>query len=129
MEIPNGTGWALPELIEAAVRSHQPDVAREALQHLTKHTLEDSDWAMGLEARCRALVAEGDEAERWYAEAVARLARTPLRTELARAHLLYGEWLRREGRRVDAREQLTPAHEMFVGDGSRRRSPNGRAES
>jgi DNA-binding CsgD family transcriptional regulator len=114
MEIPNMTGWALPELIEAAVRSHEPDIARAALEHLTKHTLADSDWAMGLEARCRALVTEGGDAERRYAEAVARLGRTPLRTELARAHLLYGEWLRREGRRVDAREHLTYAYDMFV---------------
>jgi DNA-binding CsgD family transcriptional regulator len=118
MEIPNGTGWALPEVVEAAVRSHRPEAARDALEHLTEHTLEDSDWAMGLEARCRALVAEDAEADRWYAEAVARLARTPLRTERARTHLLYGEWLRREGRRVDAREQLAPALEMFAAMGA-----------
>jgi DNA-binding CsgD family transcriptional regulator len=118
MEIPNGTGWALPELVEAAVRSHQPDVARAAARDLARHTLPDSDWAMGLEARCRALVAEGAEADHRYAEAVTRLARTPLRTELARAHLLYGEWLRREGRRVDAREHLASAHDLFVAMGA-----------
>jgi DNA-binding CsgD family transcriptional regulator len=118
MEIPNGTGWALVEVIEAAARSRQPDVARQAMEQLPKHTLEDSDWAMGLEARSRALVSEGEEAERWYAEAVKRLARTPFRTELGRAHLLYGEWLRRQGRRVDARQQLTRAHEIFSAIGA-----------
>ena len=74
---------------------------------------------MGIEARSRALVTDGDEAERWYAEAVERLARTPFRTELARAHLLYGEWLRREGRRVDAREQLALRARHVLGDRSR----------
>jgi DNA-binding CsgD family transcriptional regulator len=118
MELPNGTGSALVEVIEAAVRNREPDVAREAMEQLPKHTFSDSDWAMGLEARSRALVAEGDEAERWYAEAVERLARTPFRTELARAHLVYGEWLRREGRRVDAREQLTRAYDMFSAIGA-----------
>jgi DNA-binding CsgD family transcriptional regulator len=113
MEIPNGTGWALPEVIEAAVRSRQPDVAREAMRQLPKHALDGSDWAMGIEARCRALLAGDEAAERWYAEAVERLARTPFRTELGRAHLLYGEWLRREGRRVDARRQLASAYDMF----------------
>jgi DNA-binding CsgD family transcriptional regulator len=93
-------------------------VAREAMEQLPKHTHEDSDWAMGVEARSRALVSEGDEAEHWYGEGVKRLARTPFRTELGRAHLLYGEWLRREGRRVDAREQLTRAYEMFSAIGA-----------
>jgi DNA-binding CsgD family transcriptional regulator/tetratricopeptide (TPR) repeat protein len=118
MEIPNGTGWALVELVEAAVRNRQPEAARVAIEQLPKHTLEDSDWAMGVQARSRALVSEGDEAEHWYADAVRRLARTPFRTELGRAHLLYGEWLRREGRRVDAREQLTRAYEMFSAMGA-----------
>ena len=113
MEIPNLTGWALPELIEAAVRNRQPDVAQNGMERLAKHTLSDSDWAAGVEARCRALVSEDEEAEQWYAEAIERLARTPVRIELARAHLLYGEWLRREGRRVDARQQLGTAYEMF----------------
>ena len=75
--------------------------------------LSDSDWAAGIEARCGALVNEGEEAEHGYAEANERLTRTSVRTELARAHLLYGEWLRREGRRVDARQQLGTAYEMF----------------
>ena len=113
MEFPNGTGWALAELIEAAARNRQPEVAREAMEQLAKHTLADSDWAVGIEARSRALVSEGEEAESWYAEGLKRLARTPYRTELARANLLYGEWLRREGRRVDARRELASAFEMF----------------
>lgn len=113
MEMPNGTGWALPEVVEAAVRNRRPDVARAAMAQLTKHTLDGSDWAEGIEARCRALVSEGESAERWYAEAVKRLSRTPFRPELARAHLLYGEWLRREGRRVDSRQQLQSAYDMF----------------
>jgi DNA-binding CsgD family transcriptional regulator len=118
MELPNGTGLALPEVIEAAVRSHRPDAAEKAIEQLPKHTLDSADWAMGVEARCRALVTEGEEAEAWYAVAVERLARTAIRTEAARAHLLYGEWLRREGRRVDAREQLASAYEMFSAMGA-----------
>jgi DNA-binding CsgD family transcriptional regulator len=118
MGLPNGTGSALVELIEAAVRSRQPEVAQEAMARLPEHTLEESDWAVGLEARSRALVTEGADAERWYVEAVDRLERTPLRTDIARAHLLYGEWLRREGRRIDARTQLASAHEMFEAMGA-----------
>ena len=118
MEVPNGTGWALVELIEAAVRCRQTDVAREAMRRLPEHTLEGADWAAGLEARCRALVTEGGAAERWYTEAVECLGRTPFRTDLARAQLVYGEWLRREGRRIDARKQLAAAHEMFAAMGA-----------
>ena len=76
--------------------------------------IEGSDWATGLEARSRALVGEGQEAEQCYAEAVERLGRTQLRPELARAHLLYGEWLRRELRRGDARHQLRAAYDLFA---------------
>ena len=81
-------------------------------------TIEGSDWAKGLEARSRALLSEGQDAERCYAEAVERLGRTPLRPELARAHLLYGEWLNREGRRVDARHQLRAAYDLFAAMGA-----------
>ena len=111
---PLGTQLILPELIEAAVRTGQAEIAREALDRLSAMTaIEGSDWAKGLEARSRALVSEGQEAEHYYAEAVERLGRTPLRPELARAHLLYGEWLRRENRRLDARHQLHAAYHLF----------------
>src|SRR5262249_33561629 len=106
------------EVIEAAVRSGHADVAREAMEHLTGHAVDGADWAAGIAARSRALVTEGPTAERWYAEAVQRLARTPFRPQLARARLLYGEWLRRVGRRVDAREQLTSAYDTFVALGA-----------
>jgi DNA-binding CsgD family transcriptional regulator len=117
MTVPNGTGWALIELIEAAQRSRQPDVARDAMQRLPDHTLE-SDWAFGVEARSRALVTDDADAEGWYVEATRRLEGTPFRTEVARTHLLFGEWLRRQGRRVDARNHLRAAHEMFASMGA-----------
>jgi DNA-binding CsgD family transcriptional regulator len=105
----------LPELIEAAMRTGRADLAREALDRLSAMTaIESSDWAKGLEARSWALISEGREAEQCYAEAIERLGRTPLRPELARAHLLYGEWLRRENRRLDARHQLHAAHHLFT---------------
>jgi DNA-binding CsgD family transcriptional regulator len=109
------TAQALPDLVEAAARSGRQELAADALNRL--HTAADvagSDWAGGLEARSRALLTEGDDAERWHREAVARLGRTRLVPELARAHLLYGEWLRREGRRSEARNQLRTAHETFM---------------
>jgi DNA-binding CsgD family transcriptional regulator len=116
---PLGTQLVLPELIEAAVRTGHADLARESLDRLSAMTtVEGSDWAKGLEARSRALVSEGPEAERCYAEAVERLGRTPLRPELARAHLLYGEWLRRENRRLDARHQLHAAYHLLVAIGA-----------
>ena len=116
---PLSTQLVLPELIEAAVRTGRADLAREALDRLSAMTtIKGSDWAKGLEARSRALVSEGQEAERCYAEAVERLGRTPLRPERARAHLLYGEWLRRENRRLDARHQLHAAYNLFTGIGA-----------
>ena len=112
---PLSTQLVLPELIEAAVRTGRTDLAREALDRLSAMTaIEGSDWAKGLEARSRALASEGQEAEQCYAEAVERLGRTPLRPERARAHLLYGEWLRRENRRLDARHQLHAAYHLFT---------------
>src|SRR6476661_408274 len=77
-----------------------------------------TSWALGLESRCRALLTDEDSAEPLYREAVDQLGRTLVRTELARARLLYGEWLRRQGRRIDAREQLRSAHEMFTAMGA-----------
>jgi DNA-binding CsgD family transcriptional regulator len=108
--------WALAELIEAAVRSGSPESATDALEQLSEATrASGTEWALGVEARSRALLSEGEgeSAERLYREAIERLARTRVRMELARVHLLYGEWLRRENRRADARAQLDVAHEMF----------------
>jgi ATP/maltotriose-dependent transcriptional regulator MalT len=110
--------WALAELVEAAGRLGQVATARDALERLAETTQPaGNDFALGIEARSRALLADGDAAERSYLEAIERLSRTRLRPELARAHLLYGEWLRREGRRIDARDQLRTAHDMFVAIG------------
>jgi DNA-binding CsgD family transcriptional regulator len=104
----------VPELVEAAARTGNADVAAGALQRLAETTQPSgSDLALGIEARCRALLSEGETAERLHQEAIGRLGRTQLRPELARAHLLYGEWLRRENRRMDARAQLRTAHEML----------------
>jgi DNA-binding CsgD family transcriptional regulator len=106
--------WGLVELIEAATRSGMPARAGDALQRLSETTrASGSDWALGIEARSRALLSDGETAERLYREAIDRLGRTRVRVALARAHLLYGEWLRREHRRVDARTQLRTAHGMF----------------
>ena len=106
--------WALPELIEAAVRIGSPHRAEEALALLAGATQAGgTDFGLGIEARSRALLSAPETAEDLYREAVDRLGRTRLRPELARAHLLYGEWLRRENRRVDARVQLRTAHEML----------------
>jgi ATP/maltotriose-dependent transcriptional regulator MalT len=110
---PLSTQLILPELIEAAVRTGRADLARRALGRLSAMIIEGSDWAKGLEARSRALVSEGREAEQYYGEAVERLGRTQLRPDLARAHLLYGEWLRRENRRLDARHQLHAAYQLL----------------
>jgi DNA-binding CsgD family transcriptional regulator len=108
-------GWSLAELVEAASRSGSPDVAASALARLEQRTrAAGTDWGLGVLARSRALTSEGDAADELYREAVERLERTRIRIELARTRLLYGEWLRRENRRVDAREQLRPAYEMFA---------------
>ena len=107
--------WGLVELIEAAARSGNAEVAVDALGRLAQSTAASgSDWALGVEARSRALLTEGEAAEPLYREALERLERTRVRVEFARAHLLYGEWLRRERRRLDAREQLRHAHELFT---------------
>jgi tetratricopeptide (TPR) repeat protein len=108
------SSWALPELVEAAVRTGRVQLAADSVDRFVVATeASGSDWARGIEARSRALVNEGDTADGLYREAVDRLTRTRLRPELARAHLLYGEWLRRQNRRVDARNQLRSAYDMF----------------
>jgi DNA-binding CsgD family transcriptional regulator/tetratricopeptide (TPR) repeat protein len=110
--------WASTELVEAAVRSSRPEVASGALERVMSATAPcNTDWSLGIQSRCRALVSEGESADRLYRDAIERLSRTRLRPELARAHLLYGEWLRRENRRVDARDQLRTAHDMLVAIG------------
>ena len=107
--------WALPELIEAAARCGEVEVARSAIERLAKTTQPSgTDFGLGIEARSRALLEDGDTAEQLYREAIDRLGSTQLRPELARAYLLYGEWLRRLGRRVEAREQLRTAQDMFA---------------
>jgi DNA-binding CsgD family transcriptional regulator len=106
--------WALVELIEAAVRSAVPERAAGALQRLSVIARAcGNDWALGAEARSRALVSDGAAAENLYREAIDRLGRTRQRVELARAHLLYGEWLRRQRRKRDARDQLGRAYQIF----------------
>jgi DNA-binding CsgD family transcriptional regulator len=106
--------WAAVELIEAAARSGRIDMAADALRGLAEiTTASGTDWALGIEARSRALLSDGDTAERCYREAIDRLGRTRIRADLARSHLLYGEWLRRERRRIDARAQLRIALEML----------------
>jgi DNA-binding CsgD family transcriptional regulator len=104
-------GWALVELIEAGVRGGRPDEAAAALDRLSERTrASGTEWALGIEARCRGLLSDD---ESLYQESIERLARSRAAVELARSRLLYGEWLRRENRRTDARELLRAAHESF----------------
>jgi DNA-binding CsgD family transcriptional regulator len=111
--------WALIELVEAAARSREPELAADALEQLSERTrLSGTDWALGVEARSRALLSNGRAAEDFYLEATERLGRCRIRVHLARTQLLYGEWLRRENRRIDARETLRAAHEMFSAMGA-----------
>ena len=109
-----GSHQTLPELIEAAVRNATPALGLDAIEELAEATsASGTDWALGVEARSRALLSATDIADDLYREALERLKPTRLRTEIARTHLVYGEWLRRENRRIDAREQLRLAHELF----------------
>jgi DNA-binding CsgD family transcriptional regulator len=110
------SSWSLPELVEAAARSGKPEVAAAAFDRLFERTTAaETDFALGIEARSRALTSAGTAAESAYREAVAVLGRTRMRLSLARAQLVYGEWLRRENRRVEAREQLRHAYETLSG--------------
>jgi DNA-binding CsgD family transcriptional regulator/tetratricopeptide (TPR) repeat protein len=107
--------WVQPEFIEAAVRSGHPERAAGPMRRLQEiSSAAGTDWALGVEARSRALLSEGDVAEELYREAITRLSRTRVRTALARAHLVYGEWLRRQRRRAEAREHLRIAHGMWT---------------
>jgi DNA-binding CsgD family transcriptional regulator len=111
--------WVIAELVEAGRRAGNAQVASAALQTLSDRThASGTDWALGIEARSRALLVEGGIAEELYREAIERLARSHVVVELARAHLVYGEWLRRERRRIEAREQLRTADEMFSAMGA-----------
>jgi DNA-binding CsgD family transcriptional regulator len=113
---PIGAGPMLvAELGEAASRTGDVELVRTALEWLSERTrVTPTDWALGIEARVRALISEGDVADGLYRESITRLRGAPVRAELGRSHLLYGEWLRRERRRIDAREQLRTAHEMLT---------------
>ena len=111
--------WSLPELVEAATRCGQGDVANAASESLSERTrAAGTELALGIDARSKALLSDGEVAERLYREAIERLGRTRLAFELARAHLLYGEWLRRDRRRIDARDQLRLARDTFTSMGA-----------
>ncbi|WP_127509586.1 helix-turn-helix transcriptional regulator [Actinoplanes solisilvae] len=113
------SAWALPELIEAAVRSGDVDTARAAAAREAQMAAADrTDYDLGIHARSRALLSDDEDADGIYREAIERLSRTRLRLELARAYLLHGEWLRRQGRRIDARTQLRTAYRMLVDVGA-----------
>jgi DNA-binding CsgD family transcriptional regulator len=108
------SNWGLVELIEAGARTGATEAAGDALGRLSEiTTASGTDWALGIEFRSRALMTEGRAAERLYRRSIAALERTRVRAQLARSRLLFGEWLRRNRRRLDAREQLRAAHELF----------------
>ena len=121
--------FIVPELAEAASRTGDLALVRAALQWLSERTqVTPTDWVLGIEAQVRALLSDGEDAERLYRESIARLGRTRIRAQLARSHLLYGEWLRRERRRTDAREQLRTAHDMLDAMGVRAFAERARRE-
>jgi DNA-binding CsgD family transcriptional regulator len=123
------SNWAEVELIEAATRSGALERAAPALQRLSQMTrASGTDWALGIEARARALVSGGEVADSRYREAIDRLGRTPLRVEFGRAQLVYGEWLHRQRRIRDAREQLRRAYTLFTGAGMEGFAERARAE-
>ncbi len=121
--------FVVPELAEAASRTGDEALVRAALEWLSKRTrVTPTEWALGIEARVRAMLSDGEVAEDLYRESIERLGRTRVRVELARAHLLYGEWLRRENRRIDARQQLRTAHELFDSMGTEALADRARRE-
>jgi DNA-binding CsgD family transcriptional regulator len=123
------SGWALVELIEAASKLGQTRLAFEVLERLVDATgIGDSDWGLGVLARSRALLSEGPVAESFYREAIERLNRTRVRPEIARARLVYGEWLRRQDRRGDARVELQMADQQFTTMGMRAFADRARRE-
>ena len=125
---PQGTN-VLPDLVEAAVRAGDRERAHAALERLTERAQASATpWGLGLLARSQALVAAGADAEQSYREAISHLSSTWVVTDLARAHLLYGEWLRRENRRMESRDELRAAHEMFVAMGANRFAERARTE-
>jgi DNA-binding CsgD family transcriptional regulator len=108
------SNWGMVELIEAAVRAGTPELAADAHRRLAEMTqVSGTEWALGIAARSTALLSDGQLAEELHVEAIDRLGRSRVAVDLARAHLLYGEWLRRERRRRDARKELRVAHERF----------------
>jgi DNA-binding CsgD family transcriptional regulator len=123
------SAYARVEVIEAATRTGNRRLAVEALERLmSAATVGDSDWGLGVLARSQAMLSEGEDAEGSYRESIERLSRTQLRPELARGHLVYGEWLRRENRRVDARAQLRIAHDEFTAIGMEAFAERARSE-
>ena len=107
----------MPELAEAAARTGDVQLVRVVLEWLSERMrMTPTDWVTGIEARVRAFLSD-DDAEHWYRESIKRLGQSEIRAQLARSHLLYGEWLRRQNRRADAREQLRTAHQMLVAMG------------
>jgi ATP/maltotriose-dependent transcriptional regulator MalT len=123
------SAWAASEMIEGATRAGEMELAGAALERILAATaVADSDWALGIRARASALLSDGEDADGLYREAIERLRRTRLRPELARGHLLYGEWLRRENRRVDARVHLRAAHDLCVTIGMEAFAERARAE-
>ena len=119
----------LPELVESAYRAGEYEIAATALETLSQRALAaDTPWGLGLRARCAALLADGAEAEDSYRESISQLARCQMAADRARAHLLYGQWLRKAKRRGDARAQLRTAHDMFARMGAERFAERAAAE-
>ena len=109
-----GSPWMLAELVDAAARTGEPDTAVAAYERLAAQArAAGTEWALGIQARARAVISDGDDADKQYRTAIERLGRSRALPELARAHLLYGEWLRRRRRRLDARPELRAAHQLF----------------